>query len=184
MIRLVLGTDGELGVDLAGRSFGRGAWVHPRLDCLVRTARGGAAKSFKAPVGQDAAALVASVRSAADRRVESLISSARGAGRVAAGSDVAQAAYERGEASLVVVAKDGRAAAQSGFVAMAGAKGKAVAWGTKERIGRATGRPDTAVVAILDRGIADAITRAAALSSMPEPDARREGTDLALVEVR
>ena len=41
MIRLVLGEDGGLGVDLSGRAFGRGAWVHPSVDCLERGTRGG-----------------------------------------------------------------------------------------------------------------------------------------------
>ncbi len=184
MIRLVLGEDGALGVDLAGRAFGRGAWVHARVDCLARAARGGAAKSFKREVHADAAALVRQVRGAADRRVEALVASARGAGQVAAGSEVARAALESGRAVLVLVAADGRATAHSGFVAAAAAAGKAMLWGTKERLGSATGRPDTAVVAILDRGLSDAIRRAVALSSIPEPEPRPEGTDQALVEIR
>jgi hypothetical protein len=183
MIRLVLGDDGKIAVDLAGRAFGRGAWVHPRVDCLSRTVRG-AARSFKAPVKMGAPELVAAVRGAADRRVESLVASARGAGRVAAGSEAARAAFGNGKAALVLVAMDGRAAAQTSFVATAAASGKVVLWGTKERIGRATGRAETAVVAILDRGLAQAITQAAALSALPEPDSRREGTDEALVEIR
>jgi predicted RNA-binding protein YlxR (DUF448 family) len=184
MIRLVLGDDGNIAVDLAGGAFGRGAWVHPRVDCLARTVRGGAAKSFKATVKTDAADLVAQVRAAADRRVEALVASARGAGRLAPGSEAARAAFANGQAELVLVASDGRAAAHTSFVATAAASGKAVIWGTKERIGRATGRPETAVVAILDRGLARAITQAAALSALPEPDSRREGMDQAVVEIR
>jgi len=184
MIRHVLGDDGGLAVDLAGREFGRGAWVHPRVDCLERAARGGAARSFKAKVTTDAAELVAQVKAAADRRVEALVASARGAGKAASGSEVAKAAFDEGKAELVVVAADGRAVTHEGFVVGAQAVGKAVAWGTKARLGRATGRPDTAVVAILDRGLAAAIVRATALASLPASGVRSERIEDAVVEVR
>jgi len=163
MIRLVLGDGGMLAVDLAGRTFGRGAWAHPRTDCLVRACRGGAAKSFKTAISTDAATLVTAVRAAADRRVEALLSSARGAGRIAPGSDVARAAFEQGSAKLVLVAADGRATAHLGFVGVAASRGMAILWGTKDRIGRAIGRPGTAVVAILDDGLSEAIARAIAI---------------------
>jgi predicted RNA-binding protein YlxR (DUF448 family) len=184
MIRLVLGEDGSLGVDLAGRTFGRGAWVHPRTECLVRGARGGAAKSFKSAVSTNAADLVRAVRTAADRRVEALLTSARGAGKAAPGSDVARAEFEQGRAKLLVVAADGRASAQQGFVGVAASRGMATLWGSKERIGRALARPDTGVVAISDDGFAAAIARAIALSTLPEPDAVRPAGDQISVEVR
>jgi predicted RNA-binding protein YlxR (DUF448 family) len=184
MIRLVLGDGGTLVVDLAGRTFGRGAWVHSRPDCLLRAARGGAAKSFKRAVSMDPAALFAAVRAAADRRVEALLSSARGAGRIAPGSDVARAAFEQGTAKLVLVATDGRATARSDFVGVAASRGVAILWGTKDRIGRAIARPDTAVVAILDDGFAEAIARAIALVAIPDAGTDRAASDEALVEVR
>jgi ribosomal protein L7Ae-like RNA K-turn-binding protein len=182
MIRLVLGDDGGLGVDLRGRAFGRGAWVHPRVDCLSRAVTGGVDRSFRRHVATDARVLFADVRAAADRRVEALVASARRAGHAAAGSDVSEAAVREGRAAILVVAADARAAAQASFVMQAAGAGKAVVWGTKEQLGRATGRPDTAVVAILDRGLADAVVRAAALSKIPDPGAGREMN--AVVEVR
>ncbi len=183
MIRLVLGEDGALAVDLAGRAFGRGAWVHPRTDCIERAARGGVDKSFKARTGVDANSVLQNVRAAANRRVEALIAAARRSGSASPGSEVARTAVEEGRALLLVVAEDARAAAQATFVTHVAAAGKVVIWGTKEALGRATGRPDTAVVAILDRGLADAIVRSAALSRIPGPDARR-GNGQAVVEVR
>ena len=96
---------------------------------------------------------------------------------------MARAAVDEGRATLVVVASDGRAAAQESYVTRAAASGKAVVWGTKEILGRATGRPDTAVVAILDRGFSEAILRSTALSFIPDPGAER-GTDQGVVEVR
>jgi len=183
LIRLVLGEDAGIVVDLAARSFGRGAWVHPRPDCLARAARGGVEKSLRARVLTEPSRLVSDVRAAADRRVHALLASARGAGKVAAGSEAALAAFEAGDVELVVVARDARAAAGASWVARAAAEGKVVAWGDKEALGRATARPDTAILALSDRGLAQAVARAVALSSMPEPDLRPTGRD-PVVEVR
>ena len=184
MIRLVLGDDDALWVDLVGRAFGRGAWVHARPECLARAASGGAAKSFKARVATDPAALIQAVRETADRRVEALLSSGNGARRLVPGSDAAAAAYEQCGASCVIVAADAKAAAQSDWIEQAGAAGHVVVWGTKERLGRVMGRSDTAVVAVTDRGLGSAIAQAVALSCMPEPTARQTGRAQALVEVR
>jgi predicted RNA-binding protein YlxR (DUF448 family) len=183
MIRLVLGEDGALAVDLAGRAFGRGAWVHPRAECIRRAAQGGVDRSFKGRVDVDPATVLELVRAAANRRVEALIASARRSGNAAPGSDVAREAAEQGRAELLVVAADARASAQAAFVARIAAAGKVIIWGNKETLGRATGRPDTAVVAISDRGLSDAIVRSAALSSISGPDAQR-GEGQAVVEVR
>jgi len=124
MIRLVLGESGALSVDLAGRAFGRGAWVHSRPECLARAANGGAAKAFRAQVTTDSTTLIDSVRSSADRRVEALLASANGARRLVSGSDAARAAYEQGGAALVVLAQDARAAGQADWLQKAGAEGK------------------------------------------------------------
>lgn len=184
MIRLVLGDDGAVAVDLAGRAFGRGAWVHPRPDCLSLAPKGGLQKSFKSKVPVSEEVLVEAVRSAGARRVDALLGSARGAGRLACGSDVAEAAVKEGRSALLVVAEDARASAQASWVLAAGASGRAVFWGTKERLGRAVGRPDTALVAVCDGGFAEAIARAVALSTLPGPELRRAGGERPMVEVR
>jgi len=184
MIRLVLGDDGSVAVDLAGRSFGRGAWVHPRPDCLSLAPKGGLQKSFKAKVSVSEADMFESVRTAGSRRVEALLGSARGAGKLACGSDAAEAAVHDGKARLLVVAEDARASAQASWVLAEGAAGRAVFWGNKERLGRAVGRPDTALVAVCDGGFSEAVARAIALSILPGPALRRAGGEQPMVEVR
>ncbi len=180
MIRLVLDEQGGVAVDLAGRAFGRGAWAHPRSECLTRSARGGIQRALRSNVRVDARALITSVRAAADRRVEALLASARGAGRLAAGSDAAREAWERSSVEIVVVARDARAAAAEAWVTAAGGSGKAVVWGDKQGLGRAISRPDTAVVAVTERGLARAITSAVALASLRDP-ATEEATALSEV---
>jgi len=169
MIRLVLDEQGGLAVDLAGRAFGRGAWAHPRSECLARSARGGLQRALRVNVRVDPDAVVSSVRAAADRRVEALLASARGAGRLVAGSDASREAWERGGVELVIVARDARAAAHENWVTAAAGSGKAVVWGDKQSLGRAIARPDTAVVAITDKGLARAMANAVALGSLREP---------------
>lgn len=184
MIRLVLGENGELLVDLAGRAFGRGGWVHARLECLSQTARGGGARSFHATVTSSLPELLAQLRGACDQRVGALLSGARGAARLAIGTDGVEAAFASGQAALILLASDARAAAEAGFLARAGAKGKVVLWGTKAGIGRALGRTDTALVAVTDTGFANAIARTIAIHSLSEPDAPRPDIEHAAVEVR
>jgi predicted RNA-binding protein YlxR (DUF448 family) len=183
MIRLVLDEQGGLAVDLVGRAFGRGAWAHPRSDCLARGARGGVQRALHANVRVDAKALISSVRAAADRRVEALLASARGAGRLAAGSDAAREAWERSGVEIVIVARDARAAAAEGWVMNAGASGKAAVWGEKQSLGRAIARPDTAVVAVTERGLARAIAVAIALGSLGDPTSESVADERALSEV-
>lgn len=184
MFRVVLGEHGEILVDLAGRAFGRGGWVHPRPDCVGQMLHGGAARSFKAEVTTSAAVFHAALCDAVDARVSALLVSARGASRLAAGTNAVEAAFTSGQATLILVAEDARAAAVSGFLARAGAMGKVLVWGTKAGMGKALGRPDTAVVALTDPGFAGVVSRAVALRSLPEPGARRPGLEKAFVEVR
>jgi predicted RNA-binding protein YlxR (DUF448 family) len=184
MVRLVLADDGSIAVDLAGRAFGRGAWVHARPDCLALAPRGGLQKSFKSQVTFDAGTLTAAIRSASDRRVDALLASARGAGKLECGSEVARDAFQRGSGRALVIAGDARATAEAGWVLAVGASGKALFWGTKERIGRAVGRPETALVAVCDSGLAAAISRAVAMATLPDPDLRRAGGERPMVEVR
>ena len=173
MVRVVLGESGELAVDLGGSAFGRGAWLHPRTECIEQAAPRGLGRSFRSTVASSPAALVAAIVAAAERRIAGLLSSARAAGKVCAGTDAVADAVERGTARVVVVAADARATAQTGAVHAAAARGIAMTWGSKVALGRALSRPDTAVVAITDKGFAEALSRAIALSSM----APARGTD-------
>jgi ribosomal protein L7Ae-like RNA K-turn-binding protein/predicted RNA-binding protein YlxR (DUF448 family) len=153
MVRLILGPDGEVAVDGGDGGFGRGAHVHPRPECLERAVRGGLARSAKGPVrtlvlGSEGKAqhaplrveaLSASIRETMDRRIAGLLSAAVRSRHVTAGSDAVTGACERGEAKLLVVARDATAAADLTVVRRAVAAGDAIAWGTKERLGQLCG---------------------------------------------
>lgn len=179
LVRFVLGPDGAPFPVLSGKQAGRGAWVHPRTDCLGVAARRGFARSFRAPVRAEPAELAARLRAAADRRVQSLLGAALGARQLAVGVSEVEEALGKSKARLLVVATDARAAAEAQEVRAAVARGLARAWGTKSELGRITRRNETGIVAVLDPGLGRALARTIDWAHLAEPALRDEaGGDL------
>lgn len=147
MLRLVLGPEGEVAFDLANHAFGRGAHVHPTPACLDQAARRGLARSFRTKVSCNVDTLHAELQRAVERRMEGLLNAALQSGNVVFGKLAVNAALERKELELVVVASDA-SEAPSQAVSDAVREGRAVAWGTKVKLGAALGRSDVAVVGI------------------------------------
>jgi len=176
VVRLVLAPDGSVVPDLGRSAQGRGAWVHPRPDCLRDAARRGLARSFGAPVATSPEQLVALLRGAAARRVTALLSSAWRARKAELGADAVAAALAAGTAVLVVVAADARAAAETPGLDAAIAAGLVRVWGTKADIGRAVGRAEVGVVAVQDAGLGRALSTALQLAQMPAPAAQPNRT--------
>jgi predicted RNA-binding protein YlxR (DUF448 family)/ribosomal protein L7Ae-like RNA K-turn-binding protein len=149
LVRVVV-LDGELAVDLAGGSFGRGAHVHPSPGCLAKASAGGFARAFKSRVRADAAELAAQIAGAEDRRMAGLLLAARRARKIALGADAARAALAAHDDAWIVVATDAGTIASQPFVANAVRGGRAVAWGTKERLGSLLGGGEVAVAVVID----------------------------------
>jgi predicted RNA-binding protein YlxR (DUF448 family) len=157
LVRAVLGPSGEAVPDLSGSGFGRGAWVHPRAACLAKALPRGFSKSMKNAVGTSAAEFASALRAQAERRAYSLVGAAFRARKAAAGSTAVRDAFTAGLVKLVLVAGDARAAAETPWVEALVKDGKARGFGSKELLGRAIGRPETGVIAILDDGISTAL---------------------------
>jgi ribosomal protein L7Ae-like RNA K-turn-binding protein len=157
--------------DLAGRSFGRGAWLHPDPGCLAEAARGGIDRAFRAQLGVSAAALAQAFRKAADRRALALLGAARRAQKLEAGSSSVADAIERGRAELVIVATDARAAASHAFLEPLIAAGRAQAYGTKAEFGACLARSETALLAVTEARFAREIRKAIEWALLPEPKA-------------
>jgi predicted RNA-binding protein YlxR (DUF448 family) len=158
LVRLVCAPDGQVGVDLAGGQFGRGAWVHPSPDCLLGAPRG-LARSFRGSVNVSARDLSHAIAQAAERRTWGLLSSAARARAAVVGADAVALALGKSEASVVVVATDAAAAASLGAVMAAVAEGRAVAFGTKAGLGALVARAEVAVIAITSPRLAKAIQK-------------------------
>jgi len=127
LVRLVLGPGDAVAVDAAGGAFGRGAHVHPSMECVSRACRGGLSKAFRREVKADASALRNEIREAYERRAIGIILGARGAGHLALGADASQDAMKQG-APLVVIATDAGSVTK-GFE-RAIAEGRAASFGT------------------------------------------------------
>lgn len=169
LVRFVLAPDGAVLPDLRGGAPGRGAWVHARPSCLRQAAQRGFAKSWQAEVKTSAARLANELVGAANRRVAGLLSGAKGAKKVVLGATAVKEELAAGRAALLIVATDARAAAESREVERAVSSGLAVAWGTKAELGRATGRNDVGIVAVLHEGLARALRQSVELSHLAQP---------------
>lgn len=169
MVRLVLGNDGDVLPDLAGKAFGRGAWIHPRPDCVAKGVPRGVARSWRTTIRSDAARVTLAVREAASRRVVGLLQSAGRSRQLAVGSLAVRGALERGRAELLVVAVDAQASADTAWVRQAVSAGQAVAWGTKDTLGDAVGRGQAGVVAVLHDRLARELRRSIALAHLGGP---------------
>ncbi len=173
-VRIVLGPKTsdetrEIAVDAGTGSFGRGAHLHPRPACVLAAAQRGLQRSFKAALTLDgerltAASLAACIGAVFDRRIDGLLGAARRSRRMALGADSVVSASRAGDAHVVVVATDAASAAELTEVRRAVSEGRAVAWGTKERLAAATGGSSRSmglgVVAVTDNRIARAVREA------------------------
>jgi predicted RNA-binding protein YlxR (DUF448 family) len=177
LVRLVLAPDGTLVADPRGGSIGRGAWVHVRSECLTRGVPKGVARALKTSVKTTPEDVAAQLAAAGKRRILALLGQAFSSRRAAAGATAVTEAWEDGAVELVVVASDARATAKLPIVDAAQGKGRALVAGTKEEIGRALGRPDTGVIAILDRGLAESLKSAAALADFLLTSSPRRARD-------
>lgn len=105
LIRLVRGPDGHLVVDYRARLPGRGAWVHPRRECVEHAGRRGVlSRALRGPV--DAGALSDQVRNAVLRACADGLSMAAAGGALVGGHDALSRALEDGSVVDVVVAED------------------------------------------------------------------------------
>ena len=109
LLRFVVGPDGDVVPDVAGRLPGRGLWLTPRRD-IVKTAvsKGLFAKAAKAPA-QAPADLDRRVEALLVRRSVELLGLARRAGQAVAGFTKVEAALRAGKAAVLVEASDGAA---------------------------------------------------------------------------
>ncbi len=158
LVRVVV-LDGELAVDVAGGGFGRGAHVHPSPDCLAKASNGGFARAFKSRVRAVPGELAAQIVAAEDRRMAGLLLAARRAKRLVFGAEASRAALAENTRAWVVVATDAGNIATLPAVARAVADGRAIAWGTKERLGALLGAGDVAVAVVGDARIGEEMGR-------------------------
>jgi len=172
LLRVVAAPDGTIAFDLAGGTFGRGAWVHPRAECLSKSVKG-LSHAFRAPIAVTAREMHECLVTTAWRRAEALVRSAKGAGRLHYGADAGANVWFLGKVSLVILAHDAQSTLDLSWVRAAQDAGRAIVGPSKSILGNWCGQELVAVAAIADAGLAKAIGRSMALAQMPSPTERR-----------
>jgi ribosomal protein L7Ae-like RNA K-turn-binding protein len=168
---MVESPEGQIVFDLAGGSFGRGAWTHPTEECLRRTAKAMRNSRHKAspqpssPEIDDLALLLSALADAANRRAKGLVSAAYRAGHLALGSDASAAEFAVGRARLVLLSTDARAASKENWLEAAVARGTVVVWASKAELGALVGREELAVFVVTDEGLARSLRQVLALTT-------------------
>lgn len=164
LLRFVVGPDGVLVPDPAGRLPGRGLWVTPERAIIRRAqTKGLFAKAARAPVKVPddlLDRLVALER----RRLFDLVGLARRAGQALAGFEKVKAALAKGAVRILLEADDGAEQGRERLAALARATApEAVTLGgfSAEELGRALGRPHAVHVAIAPGAMAERMVQVA-----------------------
>jgi len=168
LLRVVVAPDSTIAFDLAGGTFGRGAWVHPRPECLSKSVKG-LARAFRSNIAVTAREMHQCLVATARRRTEALIRSAKRAGHLQVGADASANAWSAGKVALVLLAQDAQAAHDQSWVRAAEEAGRVLMGPTKSTLGNWCGQELVAVAATTDAGLAKAIARSMALALMPGP---------------
>jgi predicted RNA-binding protein YlxR (DUF448 family) len=168
LLRLVATPSNKIAFDLAGGSFGRGAWVHPRMECLTKSVRG-LSHALRATIVITIPEIHQNLVAAAWRRAESLSRAAQRAGLLTTGAEAGANVWKAGKVAVAIVAEDARAAAVVPWVCEAQIAGRIIVGPKKSVLGRWWGQEQVAVAAITDTGLAKAIARAIAIAQIPDP---------------
>ena len=107
LVRLVVGPDAALWVDYRARLPGRGAWVHPRAECVDAVVRkaGRLAHALRHP-GLDASRLRALLKAAIERATEDGLSQAAAGGALVTGHDALVRALGSKDVGAVAIASN------------------------------------------------------------------------------
>jgi hypothetical protein len=160
LVRLVRAPDGSAAVDHPPRLGGRGAWVHATLACFARAFEKGAlARAFGAPVSGSAADVRGDLHRRLEDRIAGMIAGGRGGRRIAVGTEAVREVLAAGGANLVLFASDARGGRPVLEAAAGRTDVRTAVLLDKARIGRAVGKDEVGVLAVLDVLLAAAIDR-------------------------
>jgi hypothetical protein len=158
VVRLVAGPDGVL-IDYREKLPGRAAYVCPRPECIGKAlAKENLARALHRKLrSPDPAGFVSALEAAIMDRARSLLAVSLKAGKIAAGFSAVQDALEKGRAELLLYAADFSAGTRDKVAASTPQDMRSAVLFTRDELGRICGRELVGVVALLDKGLADAL---------------------------
>jgi uncharacterized protein len=161
VIRIVAGPAGAV-IDYREKLPGRAAYVCPRPGCIERALHPGTLSralrmNVTAPAGDRFRAdLAAAIRD----KIASLVSMATRAGMAVSGYSAVEDALRKSRVLLLLFASDLSAGTREKVLhAETGAAVRRATVGTKESLGKMTGRDQAGIVGILDEGFSNALWR-------------------------
>jgi len=177
LVRFVIGPEGDVVPDIAGKLPGRGIYVVPDRDAIDRAARKGLfARAARQPV-RVPEGLAAVVEDLIARRVVNLVSLARKGGDAVAGYEKVKDRLARGDVRALLQASDGSERGKSGLSTPEGAT--YIGWLTADELGQAFSRQTTIHAVLGTGGLAQRVVEEAArLKGLRVSDggtARRKG---------
>ena len=158
LMRFALDPDGQVVPDLSEKLPGRGIWVTPRRELILRACRKNLfARSAKRPARTDEA-LADRAAAQLTERCLGFLGLARRAGALTAGFDQARQALKSGRTQVLVQAADAARDGRGKLRRLAAARTPPVAVTelfTVAELDRAIGRSNTVHIAVASGGIAD-----------------------------
>ena len=160
LIRFVVGPEGAIVPDVAGKLPGRGIWVRPERAALEQAVKKNLfSRAAKEPVTVPAD-LVEQVEALIVKRLVDLIALTRKSGQAVAGFEKVKDRLARGDVKVLLQSSDGSDRGKTKLWTPEGAR--YVGWLTTEELGRAFGRETVVHAAIGAGGLAPRVVEEAA----------------------
>lgn len=162
VVRIVAGPDG-IAIDYREKMPGRAAYVCPRTECIRKAlgkdclARALHLKVRTPPAEEFIARLAAGIT----EKIKSLITMSAKAGKLAAGYSAVQDALEKGRVEALFYAQDLSNGTRGKVTGSAAASLRTATIFTRDELGRLLNRELVGVIAIEDKGLADALWKEA-----------------------
>ncbi len=158
VVRIVAGPEG-LVIDYREKLPGRAAYVCPRIECIQKAlGKGNMSRALKSRIKPpDEGAFIALLSASIREKIKSLISMSAKAGKLAAGYSAVHDALEKGRAEMVLYAEDVSEGTRDKVTAGGAASLREATLFTRDELGSLLDRELVGVLALGDKGLADAV---------------------------
>ncbi len=160
VVRIVAGPAGVV-IDYREKLPGRAAYVCPTRQCIEKSlTRDTISKALRLKIRQtELETVIGMIASRVKEKAQSLLSMAAKAGKLAAGYSAVQDALEKGRAEMILYARDLSEGTKQKVKQQGADSLRQASIFTKDELGAFISREQVGVMAIEDKGLADAVWR-------------------------